>query len=219
MNKVLVVAVHPDDETLGCGGTLLKHKSQGDNIHWLICTTMDKDDEYFEKRENEIDIVSQMYDFDSVHRLHFIAKHLDEYSYSELIQRISDVFFEIRPNIIYLPFKGDIHTDHKKVFDATISCTKSFRAPFVKKLFMMETISETDFSIGLKDSVFSPNAYFDISRYLEKKIEIMRVYQSELSEHPFPRSEKNIRALATFRGAMCGCEYAESFMILREIDI
>ena len=52
MNKVLVVAVHPDDETLGCGGTLLKHKSQGDNIHWLICTTMDKDDEYFEKREN-----------------------------------------------------------------------------------------------------------------------------------------------------------------------
>ena len=216
-NRVLVVAVHPDDETLGCGGTLLKHKVNSDEIHWLICTTIDKSHRYYELRENEIEQVSNMYGFDSIHHLRLKSMQVDEYTMRELVGEVSRVINEVKPAIIYLPFKGDIHSDHKKIFDANYSCTKSFRYPFIKKVYMMETLSETEFAPSTKEDSFVPTTFVDISEYLDKKIEIINVYKSEMKEHPFPRSERNIRALATFRGATAGCNYAESFMLLKEI--
>jgi|TARA_B100001093_G_scaffold372827_1_gene357809 LmbE family N-acetylglucosaminyl deacetylase len=216
-NKVLVFAVHPDDETLGCGGTLLKHKANGDSINWLICTTIDKDQNNFSLREKEIETVSNLYSFDSVHNLRLKTMQLDEYSISSLIEKISKVIKKVQPNIIYLPFKGDVHSDHRKIFEAAFSCTKSFRYPFIKNIYMMETLSETEFAPSTMGDNFVPNVFVDISKYLDKKIQLMNIFKSEIDAHPFPRSEKNIEALATFRGASCGYEYAESFMLLKEI--
>ncbi|OHE00534.1 MAG: GlcNAc-PI de-N-acetylase [Sulfurimonas sp. RIFCSPLOWO2_12_36_12] len=216
-NKVLVVAVHPDDETLGCGGTLLKHKSKGDEIHWLICTTIDKKHSYYETREKEIEEVSKLYSFDSVHNLRLKTMQVDEYSVSELIGKISKIISEVQPNIIYLPFKGDVHSDHRKIFEASFSCTKSFRYQFIKKIYMMEVLSETEFAPSTKEDSFIPNVFVDISSYMDKKIEFMNIFKSEMAEHPFPRSERNLKALAILRGATCGCEYAESFVLLKEI--
>lgn len=217
-DRILVVAVHPDDETLGCGGTLLKHKSTNDEIHWLICTTIDEKHDYYDVREKEISQVSEIYDFDSVHNLRLKTMQVDELSMSDLIGKISKVINEVQPNIIYLPFKSDVHSDHRKIFDAAFSCTKSFRYPFIKKIYMMETLSETEFAPSTKEDSFIPNVFVDISEFLEKKIEIMKIFASEIALHPFPRSEKNLRALATFRGASSGCEYAESFVLLKEIQ-
>jgi lmbE-like protein len=217
-NKILVVAVHPDDETLGCGGTLLKHKDSGDEINWLICTKIDKDNDYYAIRENEIEQASRLYGFDGTYSLWLKTMRVDEYSMSELIGKISKIINEVRPNIIYLPFKGDVHSDHRKIFEASYSCTKSFRYPFIKKIYMMETLSETEFAPSTKEDSFIPNSFVDISEYFEKKIEIMKIFKSEVAEHPFPRSEKNIRALASLRGATCGCKYAESFMLLKELN-
>jgi N-acetylglucosamine malate deacetylase 1 len=216
-NKVLTIAVHPDDETLGCGGTLLKHKANNDEIHWLICTTIDKSHCYYETREKEIKKVSNMYDFDSVHNLRLKTMQVDEYSMSELVGKISKVINEVKPNIIYLPFKGDVHSDHRKIFEASYSCTKSFRYPFIKKIYMIETLSETEFAPSTKEDSFIPNSFIDISEYMDKKIEIMKIFESEIAEHPFPRSERNLRSLGTLRGASSGCEYAESFVLLKEI--
>ena len=216
-NNILVVAVHPDDETLGCGGTLLKHKANGDKIHWLICTTLKKNNSYFKKREIEISKVSKLFKFNSIHRLSFETAKVDQYGVSQLIEKISKVINKVKPNIIYLPFRDDVHTDHRKIFEASYSCTKSFRYPFIKKIFMMETLSETEFTPSIKEYGFTPNTFVDISKYISKKIEIMKVYKSELKKHPFPRSEKNIRALATFRGSASRCKFAESFMLLKEI--
>ena len=218
MSKVLVVAVHPDDETLGCGGTLLKHKSNGDEIHWLICTTIDENHTYYEKREKEISEASKLYNFDSVSNLRLKTMQIDEYTMSELIGKISKVVSEIKPDILYLPFHGDVHSDHRKIFEATFSCTKSFRYPFIKKIYMMEVLSETEFAPSLSSLSFIPNVFVDISEFMDKKIEIMQIFESEIAEHPFPRSERNLNALATFRGASCGCEYAESFVLLKEIQ-
>ncbi|HHC11279.1 MAG TPA: PIG-L family deacetylase [Campylobacterales bacterium] len=217
MDKVLVIAVHPDDETLGCGGTLLKHKKAGDEIHWLICTTIKESHPYYEKREKEVESVSKAYSFDSTHNLRLNTMQVDEYSVSELVSKISKVINEIQPNIIYLPFKGDVHSDHRTIFDASYSCTKSFRYPFIKRIYMFETLSETEFAPSTKEDSFIPNLFVDISKYMEKKIEIMKIFQSEMGEHPFPRSERNLRALATMRGATARCEYAESFVLLKEI--
>ena len=216
-NKVLVVAVHPDDETLGCGGTLLKHKESTDEIHWLICTTIDKSHSYYEKRAKEIKEVSDAYKFDSVHNLRLKTMRVDEYSMSELIVKISKIINEVQPNIIYLPFKGDVHSDHRAIFEASYSCTKSFRYPFVKKIYMIETLSETEFAPSTKEDSFIPNTFVDISKHMNKKIDIMKIFESEIENHPFPRSERNLEALATLRGATSGVEYAESFVLLKEI--
>ena len=221
MNKILVVAVHPDDETLGCGGTLLKHKDEGDEIHWLIATEIKRSDGFDNqevlKRNGEIDKVEIFYNFDSVNRLNISTTKVDEISTSQLIDQISLVINKVKPNILYLPFKSDVHSDHRHIFNAVYSCTKSFRYFFIKKIYMMETLSETEFALSTKEDSFIPNVFVDISRYINKKIEAMRIYKGEMGIHPFPRSEKNIKALSSFRGATSGCECAESFMLLKEI--
>jgi N-acetylglucosamine malate deacetylase 1 len=221
MKSVLVVAVHPDDETLGCGGTLLKHKANGDEIHWLIATDIKESEgvnrDVVKKREEEINKVKKLFDFSSVNKLGLSTTKVDEYSTSDLISKISSVINEVKPDIIYLPFNGDVHSDHKHIFDAAYSCTKSFRYPFIKKIYMMETLSETEFSLSTKEDSFVPNVFVDISEYMDRKIEAMKIYESEMGDHPFPRSERNLRALATYRGATSRCNYAESFMLIKEI--
>jgi len=217
MNKVLVIAVHPDDETLGCGGTLLKHKKNDDEINWLICTDIDKNHNYYDTRQKEINKVNSLYSFNGVFNLELKTMQVDEYSMSYLISKISKIINEVKPNIIYLPFKSDVHSDHRKIFEATYSCTKSFRYPFIKKIYMMEVLSETEFAPSTKEDSFIPNVFVDISEFMDKKIEIIKIFESELEEHPFPRSERNIKALAILRGATIGCEYAESFILLKEI--
>lgn len=217
MNQILIIAVHPDDETLGCGGTLLKHKADGDQIHWLICTSLDKKNKSYKNRQKEIKKVSKLYNFNSVHNLKLKTTRIDEYSFSNLIKKISNVINKIKPNIIYLPFKEDVHTDHKKIFEASYSCTKSFRYSFIKKIYMMEILSETEFAPSINKDSFVPNTFVDVSNYMNKKIDIMKVYKSEIDKHPFPRSERNIKALASYRGSTSGCKFAESFILLKEI--
>lgn len=103
------------------------------------------------------------------------------------------------------------------VFEAAHSCTKPFRYPFIKSVFMMETVSETEFASKIKDSIFIANHFVDITDFMERKLAIFMVYRSEGGKHPFPRSAENIKALATFRGANAGCRYAEAFMVMKEI--
>jgi LmbE family N-acetylglucosaminyl deacetylase len=220
--KALVVALHPDDETLGCGGTLLKHNTQGDEIHCMICTEVKEEDgfssERVQRRNEEIDTVANLYQFDSVHRLGFSTMKVDQYTVSELVGKVSAVINQVQPTVLYLPFKSDVHSDHRVMFEAVYSCTKSFRYPFIKKIYMMETLSETDFALSTKEDSFVPNVFVDITDFFAKKLEIMQVFESEIGEHPFPRSLRSLEALATLRGATAGCEYAESFMLLKEIQ-
>ena len=222
MNKILVIAVHPDDETLGCGGTLLKYKANGDEIHWLIATDIKESEGYdisaIKQRNKEITKIEDLYGFTSVNKLDLSTTKVDTYSMSVLVSKISSVIDRIKPDIIYLPFKGDVHSDHKYIFEAAYSCTKVFRYPFIKKIYMMETLSETEFSLSTKEDSFVPNVFVDISEFMDKKIKLMNIYESEIGKHPFPRSERNIRALATYRGAASGCDYAESFVLLKEIS-
>ncbi len=217
MNKILTIAVHPDDETLGCGGTLLKHKANKDEIHWLICTSLHEKHHHYKKREKEIQKASKAYEFDSVHNLRLETMKVDEYSMGELISKISKVINSVKPNIIYLPFKSDVHSDHRKIFEASYACTKSFRYKFIKKIYMMEILSESEFAPSTKEDSFIPNVFVDISKFFDQKLDIMKIFKSEIAPHPFPRSLKNIKAQATLRGATCNCKYAESFMLLKEI--
>lgn len=220
MNNVLVIAVHPDDETIAAGGTLLRHKSNGDKIHWLILTGIHSGlglDDYIITRQKEIEDVGKAYNFDSVNNLNLPTTRLDQTPMRDLITMISDIVNKIKPDIVYIPFEGDVHYDHFYAYKAIINSTKSFRFPFIKKLLMMETISETEFGSSIATNAFNPNVFVDITDFIEKKIEILKIYKSEIQDEPFPRSIKNIKSLASFRGATAGFRYAESFVLLKEI--
>lgn len=221
MNKILIVAPHPDDETLGCGGTLLKHKKKGDKIYWLIITSMSAEGGFpkaqVEAREKEINAVSKAYGFERVFSLAMPVTRIDTLPRAEIVRKIGKVIEMVKPTALYLPFKNDVHSDHRVVFDSAISSGKTFRFPSIKKLMMYEAISETEFSAPLKDNIFMPNNFSDITGYIDKKITIMNLYKSELGPPPFPRSKQNIKALATFRGSTAGVRYAEAFMTLKEI--
>ena len=221
MKKVMAVAVHPDDETLGCGGALLKHKKNGDEIYWLILTSVDVEngwkEEDVESRRNEIDKVSEMYGFSAIHNLSFPATRLDTIPMKDLISEISKIIQKVEPDIIYVPNRSDIHTDHQVAFKAIMSCTKVFRNSFIRKILMYECLSETEFSPSLQTDIFIPNVFVDITGFLEEKIKIMKMYRGEMGTFPFPRSEENIRALATYRGSVAGVEAAEAFVLLKEV--
>jgi N-acetylglucosamine malate deacetylase 1 len=221
MSRVLAVAPHPDDETLGCGGALLRHRAEGDSVHWLIITDLVPGSgfpaERAAARRREIDAVASHYDFTDVHSLGFPTTRLDTIPRAELVGRIGEVVRAVGANTLYLPFRGDIHSDHAVVFDACAACTKWFRQITVRRVRVYETPSETEFQIAPGMPAFQPNLFIDITNHLDGKIAAMRLYEGEMAEFPFPRSETTIRALAAFRGSTAGCTAAEAFMTVREI--
>ena len=219
-SKVVVIAPHPDDETLGCGGTLLKHKKNGDEVFWVIVTCLTEQLGYgVDKictRKDEIHKVSQAYGFDKVLHLEVPTTSLDQIPKSEIIRKFGILFDQIEPNIVYAPYRNDAHSDHEVVFDATVACTKSFRNPYINTLRIYETLSETEFGMRPEDSGFKPNYFVNITDFFEKKLEIMKLYYGEILPHPFPRSVECIESLALLRGSYVGCKYSESFMTLKD---
>lgn len=218
--KVLVISVHPDDETLGCGGTLLKHYRCGDEAYWLILTKPDVSAgfsiDFANERKVEINDVSQRYGFKEVSQLDFLTTKLHLIDFSLLVGVISKLINKLQPELIYMNNRSDIHTDHQIAAKAILSSTKSFRTPFIKKILMYECLSETEFAPPFPENVFSPNVFSDITDYIDQKLEIMQIFKSEVQDQPQPRSLENIRALARFRGASSGVDYAEAFMLVRE---
>lgn len=220
--KVLVVAAHPDDEVLGLGGTMLKHIKNNDEVYWLIVTNISEEQgfkkEIVEGRQKEIEIISNKIGFKETFKLDYPTMQLSSESLIKLIPEVSKIISEIQPETIYTMNRSDAHSDHRIIFDAIASCTKSFRYPSVKKFLMYETLSETEFAPSLPEKAFIPNYYVDISPFINEKIELMKIYASEIGAHPFPRSAKNIEALGTYRGAFAGVDYAEAFQLIHLID-
>lgn len=211
MDKILVVSVHPDDETLGLGGTILKFKEENKKVFWLNITSGNNN------QRNYIPIIEKKYNFDETFNLDFPEISLSDESWLKLIPSISEVINKIKCDTIFLPNRSDLHTDHQISFSAIMACTKNFRTPFIKKILMYETLSETEFAPALPENVFIPNIFIDVSKYFEKKIEIMKAFETEIMENPYPRSPEVIRAFNKYRGSRIGVDYAESFMLLMEI--
>ena len=219
MSKILVIAPHPDDETLGCGGSLYRHQNEGDELNWLICTDISKEFGWskskVESRKIELKKVAASYQFKNVHNLRIPTTRVETVPISDLTTALGEFVKKVTPKIIYIPFINDAHTDHQVIGNAIQSLIKWFRYPSVKKVLMYETLSETDFNF-LGGKAFRPNVFIDISEYLNTKIETMKIYKSELGVHPFPRSEKSVLALATLRGSQSGYESAEAFELVME---
>ena len=220
MKTIVVVAPHSDDETLGAGGYLLKHKDAGDLIYWINVTNAKKEYGYSEAEieywNKTINNVKERIGFTKIYDLGLEPAGLDKLESSKIVRCIKNVIGEIKPNIVLLPYYGDTHSDHRIVFDAVMAACKPFRCPSIEQILCMEIISETDYAVS--DKGFIPNYFVDISDYIDEKLEVLNLYSSEIDESPFPRNLDAIKGLAKFRGASCNVHYAEAFRLLNFIE-
>ena len=222
MTTILVVAPHPDDETLGCGGSLLRAREEGAAVHWAIASRMTREagfsDDRIAAREAEIHRVSAAYGFASRHQAPFTAARLDAVATADRVAWMASVVAQVQPEVLYLPYPHDVHSDHAAVFDMAQACTKGFRHRSVRRVYCYETLSETEFGLKPGSPMFQPNRFVNITGHLDRKIEIMGLYAGEMSAAPFPRSAEAMRALALYRGLVANCMAAEAFMVLKEIE-
>ena len=217
--KTLVIAPHPDDELLGVGGTLLKRKSQGCSVAWLIFTepsiTLNWSSDQIKQRTDQIKRIRDFIGFEKVYQLRFPAAELETLPYGTMISRLKECIDDFQPEEVFMPHSGDIHSDHAVVAKCTESACKSFRAPFVKKVLSYETLSETEQSYEVS---FRPTVFINIEKELEKKIKALQIYRSELKDFPFPRSVEAIQSLARYRGCSSGYLAAEAFAVHRMLE-
>ena len=209
-------------KSLACGGTLLKHAANGDKIFWIIVTSIfpgqGYSEEWMENRNEEIQNIKDRIGIEKVFLLNYPSMQLSDETALKLIPEIGKIFNETQPDTVYVLNRSDAHSDHRITFQSVIACTKSFRYPYIKRVLMYECISETEFAAVLPENAFLPNYYVDITSFMSTKLELIQIYKSEIGQHPFPRSLENIKALAHFRGASVGVEYAEAFQLLKYID-
>ena len=147
--NILVIAPHPDDEILGCGGTLLKHQNCGDQIHIVYITEIQEQygytKEQIDRRNIEISSILDKLGAQP-HFMGYPTATLNDADIVSLVPKLSETFKKIAPNIVYLPHRSDVHSDHGISFKAAYACTKTFRCPSIKTILAYETISETDFA-------------------------------------------------------------------------
>jgi LmbE family N-acetylglucosaminyl deacetylase len=221
VKKVLVVAPHPDDEILGCGGTIKRLVSHGIEVNVLV-VTRGKEGMYSEEKiknvRKEANKAHKLLGVSKTRFLEFPAPDLDLVSGSELSHAISEVISELNPDTIFVPHRGDIHHDHKAVFSAALVATRPVKNCEVKRILSYETLSETEWAAPFGDDAFIPDYFVNISDVFGAKLEAFKCYKSQLRDFPNPRSLKSIEALANLRGSTVGHTHAEAFMTIRVIE-
>lgn len=218
--KILVVAPHPDDEVLGCGGIMAKYADEGHEVYVAIVTK--GAEPLFTDEEDQIDKkhclnAHKLLGVKKTFFLDLPAAMLDTIPRYKLNGAIGKVVSEVLPDEIYIPHIGDMHFDHKLINEACMVAVRPRSDKAVKRVYAYETLSETEWDIPNTSNFFMPNVYVDISDYIEKKIEAMREYKEQIMEYPSPRSVEGIKSLAMTRGMTVNKKYAESFMLIREI--
>ena len=223
--KILVVAAHPDDETLGAGGTIAKHVSAGDDVSVLILGQgIASRKEGGEDVSKEIEALRS----DSRRALaklgvkeaafqDFPDNKFDSVPLLDVIKAVEKIVSEKKPGTIYTHHHGDLNVDHRMTFKAVITACRPVGSS-VKKLLCFETLSSTEWNVQNSDTAFLPNKFVDISSTLEKKLSALREYKSEMKKFPHPRSLEGVETLAKMRGMAVGLKAAEAFEVIREIS-
>jgi len=213
----LVIAPHPDDEILGCGGAILSRRAEGDEVGIVYVTSMSEElgwtVEQIAEREREINNVCERAGVEKRYHLGFPTTQLDTLPLAEIIRETARIIEEFQPSEVFVPSPCDAHSDHRVVFDAVAACAKWFRHPYVERVLAYETLSETEAALN-PNFAFKPNVFIDISDFFTRKISLLNVYRSEMGEFPFPRSERAVKCLAELRGGQSGFDYAEAFQLL-----
>jgi len=218
--RILVVAPHPDDEVLGCGGAIARHVDEGHEVHVVVVTRGIPDlfpPEQIEITRRELQSAHKVLGVSGVTFLDFPAPRLDMVPSHEIADSIAQVVRRFQPQVVYMPHQWDIHGDHQATYWATLVATRPINGCPVRRVLCYEILSETEWAPPAGDQSFIPTVFIDISSTLERKLKAMACYQSQLKPPPHPRSLHSIEALARLRGGTVGLDAAEAFMLVREI--
>ena len=213
MKNVLIVAAHPDDEILGCGGTAIKHAKNGDNVYVCIVTVSDDrwPKEYKDKKIDEAKLVDKELFVKKRFYCNLPTTSLNAIPTCEINEKIGKVFSEVSPDIVYTHFGGDVNEDHRVIYNSVLVCARPIKK--LISIFCFETLSSTEWG----GQSFSPNFYVILNEEeITKKIKAFTYYESEVKEYPHPRSPEGIVNLSKKRGNEICKNYAESFIIIND---
>lgn len=220
--NVLVLAPHPDDEVLGCGGVIRKYTTLGNSVYVIVVT---KGSPKYYGEEKILNVRKEALESHLILGvketvfLDFHAPELDITNKAEISRILASYIKKWRITDLYLPHRGDIHHDHRAVFEAALVSARPVGNYTVKNIYAYETLSETEWAPPFGDDAFIPNHFEDISSFISSKFEAISCFKSQIRDFPSTRSIETIEALAKFRGATVGFHRAEAFMTIRTINL
>ena len=225
---ILVVAAHPDDEVLGCGGSIAKWTASGHIVHVLIMaegatsrsSIRDRKvkSEELSLLEKSANSAGKILGVASVKLLDFPDNRMDSVDRLDIIKAIEEEIKRLKPDTVVTHHCGDVNIDHRITHEAVVTACRPQPGDSVRLLLAFEVMSSTEWQPPGSNFVFQPNWFEDVVKTFDFKIKALDCYQSEMREWPHPRSLNNIKNLAQYRGSMVGCEFAEGFMLLRIIQ-
>lgn len=215
MKKVAIVIPHGDDEALGFGGAIITHLNNGDHVTLVACRG--PHDERTAKQFYDTKAAKDVLNYQDIRYLLVTESEISNEPL-KLFRAIETSLNDIKPDVVYTSFWGDIHQDHGITYNSVARAVRVWGPLKVKQFFVGEIPSSTDQAPKVSNNMFTPNWYIPISEgVLDTKIKAMQCYTTERKESPHPRSPDGIRTLAKLRGTECGFQYAEAFMCLRNI--
>lgn len=227
MNRILVVAAHPDDEILGLAGTIRKHVNKGDKVYCLVLGEgmtsrvnhrADIHQEVIASLHKQTLKAAEIIGFEEVFFSNFPDNRFDSVDLLDIIKEVDKYAQYVKPNIIYTHHYGDLNIDHRKTFEAVITACRPVARYTVKEIYCFETPSSTEWNFQYGDNTFKPNLFIDIEDTLQAKLDAMSCYKTELGEYPHPRSLKALEVIASRWGIVVGRQYAEAFELIRKVD-
>lgn len=226
MKNVLVVAAHPDDEVLGCGGTIARMASSGAEVNVVIFATGLTSRTEFDPAQSESALrahhdrakkAGAVLGAKSVRVLAFPDQRMDSIPLLDITQALEREIAESKPDTIFTHHGGDLNMDHVILHRATLVATRPVAAGSVRRVYTYEVPSSTEWAFQKFEPQFRPSVFFDVQVFIEKKIEAMEIYKSEARTFPHPRSPEALRAIAARWGSVVGVPAAEAFELVREI--
>ncbi|MBX2805573.1 MAG: PIG-L family deacetylase [Hyphomicrobiales bacterium] len=221
--RVLICAAHPDDEALGCGGTIARYAESGVSVHVLFVAdgvsarSNDNGTEQLAARRNSANAACEILGAHAPLFLDYPDQRLDQIPLLDVTQSIEAVLNDIIPEIVYTHHRGDLNTDHQIVAQCVLTATRPQPGQPVSAIYGFETLSSTEWAFG-EEEHFAPTRFVGIDTVLERKLAALREYEQEMRPFPHARSCENVRALAALRGAMVGISAAEAFSVYRQIE-
>lgn len=218
--SVLVIAPHPDDEILGCGGTIARLTDAQCDVHVALVTKGQEprfSERSIERVRMESETAHALLKVSRTHYLDFPAAELDSVRHADLNSAIANLIEEIAPSTIFLPFLGDIHLDHQLVFRSGMVAARPRGDKCPTRILAYETLSESNWGAPYLEPGFIPNVFVDIEATLDRKLDAFHCFASQCRSFPSERSPEALRALATLRGATVHRRAAEAFILIREI--
>jgi len=225
---VLIIASHPDDEVLGCGGTINKMSTEGHRVHILILgegltsRNTKRDMRVFQKKLNqlhkEVGKATKILGAASCEILNYPDNRFDSIDLLDIVKSIEIKKNIIKPDIIFTHHSEDLNIDHRITFQAVLTACRPLKNESVKEIYSFEIASSTEWQTQKPEYMFCPTQYVKLNESnLMKKIMAMEIYSSEKRKYPHPRSPEAIKILAQYRGVNIGVEFAECFEVVRRI--